>query len=88
MMKRRGFDAVGGLALRRGACSPARRCAQQITIAIATGGTGGVYYPLGGGMANVLSKYVPGVAGDRARHRRLGRQSQADRLASRARSRW
>jgi TRAP transporter TAXI family solute receptor len=36
--------------------------AQQHTIAIATGGTGGVYYPLGGGMANVLSKYVPGVA--------------------------
>jgi hypothetical protein len=36
--------------------------AQQTTIAIATGGTGGVYYPLGGGMANVLSKYVPGVA--------------------------
>jgi TRAP-type uncharacterized transport system substrate-binding protein len=26
---------------------------QQTTIAIATGGTGGVYYPLGGGMANV-----------------------------------
>ena len=36
--------------------------AQQVNIAIATGGTGGVYYPLGGGMANVLSKYVPGVA--------------------------
>ncbi|MCC6947203.1 MAG: TAXI family TRAP transporter solute-binding subunit [Bradyrhizobiaceae bacterium] len=35
--------------------------AQQQTIAIGTGGTGGVYYPLGGGMANVLSKYLPGV---------------------------
>ncbi|MCC6888211.1 MAG: TAXI family TRAP transporter solute-binding subunit [Hyphomicrobiales bacterium] len=35
--------------------------AQTTNIAIATGGTGGVYYPLGGGMANVLSKYVPGV---------------------------
>ena len=34
---------------------------QGLNIAIATGGTGGVYYPLGGGMANVLSKYVPGV---------------------------
>jgi len=34
----------------------------QTTIAIATGGTGGVYYPLGGGMANVLTKYVPGYA--------------------------
>jgi TRAP transporter TAXI family solute receptor len=34
----------------------------QTTIAIATGGTGGVYYPLGGGMANILTKYVPGYA--------------------------
>src|SRR5919109_1827249 len=30
-------------------------------ISIATGGTGGVYYPLGGGMAAVLSKYVNGM---------------------------
>jgi hypothetical protein len=28
---------------------------------IATGGTGGVYYPLGGGMAAVFSKYIPGM---------------------------
>jgi uncharacterized protein len=35
--------------------------AQQKTIAIGTGGTGGVYYPLGGGLANVLSKNLPGV---------------------------
>jgi TRAP transporter TAXI family solute receptor len=35
--------------------------AQKKTIAIGTGGTGGVYYPIGGGMANVLSKYMPGV---------------------------
>ncbi len=30
-------------------------------ISIATGGTGGVYYPLGGGMAAALSKHVPGM---------------------------
>ena len=30
-------------------------------ISIGTGGTGGVYYPLGGGMAAVLSKYVQGM---------------------------
>jgi uncharacterized protein len=30
-------------------------------VSIATGGTGGVYYPLGGGMAAVLSKYVNGM---------------------------
>ena len=35
--------------------------AEQINLSIATGGTGGVYYPLGGGMANVLSKHVPGM---------------------------
>jgi TRAP transporter TAXI family solute receptor len=28
-------------------------------LSIATGGTGGVYYPMGGGMAKVLSKYIP-----------------------------
>jgi TRAP transporter TAXI family solute receptor len=35
--------------------------AQAQNISIATGGTGGVYYPLGGGMAAVLSKYVEGM---------------------------
>jgi TRAP transporter TAXI family solute receptor len=37
--------------------------AQQTSrISITTGGTGGVYYPMGGGMANILSKYVPGLS--------------------------
>jgi TRAP transporter TAXI family solute receptor len=31
------------------------------TLSIVTGGTGGVYYPLGGGLANLLSKHVPGL---------------------------
>ena len=35
--------------------------AQAQNLSIATGGTGGVYYPLGGGMAAALSKYVPGM---------------------------
>src|SRR3970040_1822437 len=35
--------------------------AQAQNISIATGGTGGVYYPMGGGMAAALSKYVPGM---------------------------
>jgi TRAP transporter TAXI family solute receptor len=30
-------------------------------ISIATGGTGGVYYPLGGGLAALISKHIPGV---------------------------
>src|SRR3954465_2752362 len=31
-------------------------------ISIATGGTGGVYSPMGGGMAALLSKYIPGMS--------------------------
>jgi TRAP transporter TAXI family solute receptor len=31
-------------------------------ISIATGGTGGVYYPMGGGLASVLSNKVPGMS--------------------------
>src|SRR5215510_14969201 len=34
---------------------------EKYSLSIATGGTGGVYYPIGGGMANILSKYVPGM---------------------------
>jgi hypothetical protein len=32
---------------------------KQVRLSIATGGTGGVYYPMGGGMANILSKHIP-----------------------------
>ena len=32
---------------------------KNVRLSIATGGTGGVYYPLGGGLANILSKYIP-----------------------------
>ena len=35
---------------------------QARQLSIATGGTGGVYYPLGGGLANILAKEIPGVA--------------------------
>ena len=34
---------------------------KKTRISIGTGGTGGVYYPLGGGLAAMLTKYVPGV---------------------------
>ncbi len=33
----------------------------QTTLSIATGGTGGVYYPLGGGLGNILGKELPGT---------------------------
>ncbi|OGP53562.1 MAG: C4-dicarboxylate ABC transporter substrate-binding protein [Deltaproteobacteria bacterium RBG_13_52_11b] len=32
---------------------------KSVRLSIATGGTGGVYYPMGGGMANIISKYIP-----------------------------
>ena len=34
---------------------------QPKQLSIATGGTGGVYYPLGGGFGNILGKELPGV---------------------------
>ena len=43
------------------ALSGAAKAQEKYSLSIATGGTGGVYYPLGGGMANLLSKYVPGL---------------------------
>lgn len=53
---KRGLIAIAALAAAL-ACGPAS--AQQKTIAIGTGGTGGVYYPIGGALANLLSKNMP-----------------------------
>lgn len=58
-MKRRLI--VSGIVLGAALLAGAAIAQQQTNIAIATGGTGGVYYPMGGGMANVLSKYLPNV---------------------------
>ncbi len=35
--------------------------AAKLRLSIATGGTGGVYYPYGGGLARVLTHHVPGM---------------------------
>jgi uncharacterized protein len=59
-MKRKVF-AISALAASAALIAGAAHAQQGLNIAIATGGTGGVYYPLGGGMANVLSKHVPGM---------------------------
>ena len=59
-MKRKAF-AISALAVSAAVIAGAAFAQQGLNIAIATGGTGGVYYPLGGGMANVLSKHVPGM---------------------------
>src|SRR5512138_1179197 len=47
--------AVATLAV---AAAPAQA---QTRLSIATGGTGGVYYPLGGGLASLLTKAIPGL---------------------------
>lgn len=57
MKRMSGIVAVLAFVLWAGA-APAQ---ERINISIGTGGTGGVYYPMGGGLANVLSKYVPGM---------------------------
>ncbi len=42
-------------------CTGLATTALAQNISIGTGGTGGVYYPMGGGIAAALSKYVPGM---------------------------
>ena len=55
LISRRAFVATSGASLMSGAT-----LAQMKALSIATGGTGGVFYPLGGGLANILSK-LPGI---------------------------
>lgn len=57
MMKRILIAAIAALALAASASAQ-----QQARLSISTGGTGGVWYPMGGAMANVLSKHMPNAA--------------------------
>ena len=51
--------ALGCLGIAAAIVAPAQaQSGKQLTIA--TGGTGGVYYPLGGGLANIIGKTMPG----------------------------
>jgi len=47
--------AIGALLL------PVAATAKTTFISIGTGGTGGIYYPYGGGVAEIWSKYVPDI---------------------------
>lgn len=62
---RRGFltTAAAGAALAAVGGPHTRPAWAQVKtrLSIATGGTGGVYYPIGGGIAALISRYVPGV---------------------------
>jgi TRAP transporter TAXI family solute receptor len=53
--------AAGALVLAACGGGPAEAPGADGTLSIATGGTGGVYYPYGGGMATVLSENLEGV---------------------------
>ena len=55
------FMRLAGVAAAAFALALPAAAQQPNRISITTGGTGGVYYPMGGGMANILSKYVPGL---------------------------
>ena len=51
---------LGAMALVAALAAASGAHAQQKNFSIVTGGTGGVYYPLGGALANMLGKYNPG----------------------------
>jgi len=51
---------IGALALAACVIAVPAIAQQKLTLSIGSGNTGGVYYPLGGGLAQVLSKQVPG----------------------------
>ncbi len=63
--RRTGWGAVLVMAaLAALACDPqqlARRAGAKQRLSIATGGTGGVYYPYGGGIAKVISESIPNI---------------------------
>jgi TRAP-type uncharacterized transport system substrate-binding protein len=50
--------AVAALALMGVSGAPAQQARQ---LSIATGGTGGIYYPLAGGFGTILAKELPGI---------------------------
>ena len=47
------------LAIALGAAAPALA---QTQLSIATGGTGGVYYPMGGGLAEIINRHIDGYS--------------------------
>ncbi len=57
-IKRRALLAAAGAGL----ALPGVASAQAMQMSIATGTTGGVYYPLGGALANYLSRGIPGMS--------------------------
>lgn len=64
MTRRQTLHVIGlaaGAALAEGILPAPLRAQAKTRLSIATGGTGGVYYPLGGAMAALISKHMAGV---------------------------
>ena len=49
------------VALLAGACNSSETSVSKTRLSIATGNTGGVYYPYGGGIAKVITEHIPNV---------------------------
>jgi TRAP transporter TAXI family solute receptor len=49
------------IALAASVWTPVALSAPTVRLSIVTGGTGGVYFPLGGGLAQLISRHIPGV---------------------------
>ncbi len=58
---RRALALVAVTILAASAWVPSALSAPSVRLSIVTGGTGGVYFPLGGGLAQLISKNIPGV---------------------------
>ena len=58
---KRGFTLIVAAIAAAAFAFSAANAQPQRTIAIGTGGTGGVYYPIGGALANLLSKNMPNM---------------------------
>ena len=82
--------AGGAAATDQGACTEANatkaRPSGRGRFVIGTGGTGGVFFPYGGGLARILTAQVAEHRVDGRGDRRLGRQHEAD--PRRARPIW
>ena len=58
-MKHQNILSAGLIAVAMGAGAPAMA---QMQLSIATGGTGGVYYPMGGGLAEIINNHIDGYS--------------------------
>ncbi len=59
--RRLALALMAAVALCAAAAAPVSLAAPATRLSIVTGGTGGVYFPLGGGLAQLISRNIPGV---------------------------